>query len=94
VHTICSTATRFYFGLLFAALSITDKLNTNGQDDEWKEIIYSVHSPTNALFIKLEKALKFTLKFTLSLLLHVSVYDHHQGAYAGARLKLYYVNIQ
>jgi hypothetical protein len=53
------------------------------------ETVYSVHSPTKALFIKLEKALKFTLKFTLSSLLHVSVYDHHQGAYAGACLKLY-----
>jgi cytochrome c oxidase subunit IV len=42
--------------------------------------IYRVHSPTNALFIKFENALKFTLKFTLSLLLHVSVYDHHQGS--------------
>jgi hypothetical protein len=46
--------------------------------------IYRVHSPTNALFIKLEKALKLTLKFTLSLLLHVSVYGHLQGAYVGA----------
>jgi hypothetical protein len=26
-------------------------------------IYYRVHSPTNALFIKLENALKFTLKF-------------------------------
>ena len=48
-----------------------------------------VNSPTNALFIKFEKALKFTLKFTLSLLVHVSVYDHHQGAYAIEWLKLY-----
>jgi hypothetical protein len=56
--------------------------------------IHRVHSPTNALFTKLEKALKFTLKFTLSLLLHVSVYDHHQGAYVGAWLKLYYVKVQ
>jgi hypothetical protein len=40
-------------------------------------------------FIKFEKVLKFTLKFTLSSLLHVSVYDHHQGAYGGARLKLH-----
>jgi hypothetical protein len=37
--------------------------------------------------MKLEKALKFTLKFTLNLLLRVSVYDRHQGAYAGAWLK-------
>jgi hypothetical protein len=51
--------------------------------------ICGVHSPTNALNIQLEKALKFTLKFTRSLLLRVSVYDRHQGAYAGAWLKLY-----
>ena len=48
-----------------------------------------VHSPTDALFIKFEKSLKFTLKFTLSLLQHVSVYDHHQGAYVRAWLNLY-----
>jgi hypothetical protein len=42
--------------------------------------IYVVHSPTNALFIKLGKVLEFTLKHTLISLLHVSVYDHHQGA--------------
>jgi hypothetical protein len=57
--------------------------------------IYRVHSPTNALFfIILEKALKYTLKFTLTLLLHVSVYDHHQVAYVGAWLNLYFVKIQ
>jgi len=28
--------------------------------------IYNVHTPTNALFIKLEKVLKFTLKITLT----------------------------
>ena len=39
-----------------------------------------VHSPTNALFIKLGKVLKFTLKYTQISLLYVSVYDHHQGA--------------
>jgi len=47
-------------------------------------IPHKVHSPTNALFIKLEKVLKFTVKFTLIMLLHVSVYDHHQGAFIGA----------
>jgi len=40
------------------------------------------NSLTNALFIKFVEAFEFTLKFTLSLLLHVSVYDHHQGAYS------------
>jgi hypothetical protein len=39
-----------------------------------------VHSPTNAIFIKLGKVLKFTLKFTQISLLHVSVLDRHQGA--------------
>jgi len=29
-------------------------------------IIYKVYSPTNALFIKLDKVLKFTLKITLT----------------------------
>jgi len=41
---------------------------------------YAVHSPTNALFINLVKNLKFTLKYTIISLLHVSVFnDHHQG---------------
>jgi len=51
--------------------------------------IYKVHAPTDALFIKLDNVLKFILKITFDLLLHVSVYDHHQGAFARARLKLY-----
>jgi hypothetical protein len=42
--------------------------------------IYVVHTPTNAMFIKSGKDLKFTLKYTLISLLHISVYDHHQGA--------------
>jgi len=42
---------------------------------------YAVHSPTNALFINLVKSSKFTLKYTIISLLHVSVFnDHHQGA--------------
>jgi len=28
--------------------------------------VYKVHTPTNALFIKLDKVLKFTLKITFS----------------------------
>jgi len=40
-----------------------------------------VHSPTNALFINLVKSFKFTLKYTIISLLHVSVFnEHHQGA--------------
>jgi len=42
--------------------------------------IYVVHTPTNTLFIKLGKVLKFTLKYTFISLLHVSVYDRYQGA--------------
>jgi len=52
-----------------------------------------VHSPTNELLIKFEKVLKLTLKFTLRLLLHVSVYDHHQCPYTRAWLKLYYNSV-
>ena len=43
--------------------------------------IYVVHSPINTLFINLVKSFKFTLKYTIISLLHVSVFnDHHQGA--------------
>jgi len=43
--------------------------------------IYVVHTPTNAIFINLVKSYKFTLKYTIISLLHVSVFnDHHQGA--------------
>ena len=43
--------------------------------------IYVVHTPTNAVFINLVKSFKFTLKYTIMSLLHVSVFnDHHQGA--------------
>jgi len=40
-----------------------------------------IHTHANALFINLIKSFKFTLKYTIISLLHVSVYnDHHQGA--------------
>ena len=43
--------------------------------------IYIVHTPTNALFISLVKSSKFTLKYTIISLVHISVFnDHHQGA--------------
>ena len=43
--------------------------------------IYVVHSQTNALFINLVKSFKFTLKYAIISLLHVSVFnDLHQGA--------------
>ena len=43
--------------------------------------IYVVHSPTNVLFINLVKIIKFTLKYIIISLIHVSVFnDHHQGA--------------
>jgi len=42
---------------------------------------YVVHTPTDALFINLVKSFKFTLKYTIISLLHVSVFnDDHQGA--------------
>ena len=43
--------------------------------------MHVVHTPTNALFINLVKSFKFTLKYTIISLLHVSVFnDHHLGA--------------
>jgi len=43
--------------------------------------MYVVHTPTNALFINLFKSSKFTLKYVIISLLHVSVFnDSHQGA--------------
>ena len=39
--------------------------------------IYAVHTPTNALFINFVKSLKFTLKYTIISLLHVSVFNDH-----------------
>jgi len=42
---------------------------------------YVVHLPTNALFINLVKSFKFTLKYTIISLLHVSVSNaRYQGA--------------
>jgi len=41
---------------------------------------YPVHSQTNSLFINLVKSFKFTVKYTIISLLHVSVFnDHVQG---------------
>ena len=46
-----------------------------------RKTVYIVHSPTNALFINLVKSFKFTLKYTIISLLHVSVSNnHHKGA--------------
>ena len=45
---------------------------------------YKVHAPTNALYINLDKVLNFYFKNHFDLLLHVSVYDHHQGAFIRA----------
>ena len=43
--------------------------------------IYVVYTPTNALFINLVKSSKFTLKYTIISLLHVSGFnDRHQEA--------------
>ena len=38
-----------------------------------KKFTYAVHSPTNALSINMVKSFKFTLKYTIISLLHVSV---------------------
>jgi len=45
---------------------------------------HKVHSPTNALFINLDKVLKFYIKNHFGLFLHVSVCDHHRGAFIRA----------
>ena len=43
------------------------------------QILYVIHTPTNALFIRLVKSFKFTLKYTIISRLHVSGFnDHHQ----------------
>jgi len=42
---------------------------------------YIVYTPTNALFINVVKSFKFTLKYKIISLLHVSILnDHHQEA--------------
>jgi len=44
-------------------------------------LVFVVHTPTNSLSINSVKSFKFTLKYTIISLLHVSVFnDHHQGA--------------
>ena len=46
---------------------------------------YVVHTPTNALLINLVKSFKFTLKYIIISLLHVSVFNdmlpHHHAMY-------------
>jgi len=41
-------------------------------------MFYVVHTPTNVLFINLVKSFKFTLKYTIISLLHVSVFNDHK----------------
>jgi len=48
------------------------------------DIIKIFYLPTDAFYICLRKTLKFTLKLIFKFLLHVSVYDHHHGAYTWA----------
>jgi len=56
------------------------------------QLYYPVNSPTNALFINLFTRFKFTLKYTIMSLLHVSVFnDHHQGALSVPNLSYIYV---
>jgi hypothetical protein len=45
---------------------LTDGLKMPNTQKYKRDIYYKVHTPTNALFIKLDKVLKFTLKITLS----------------------------
>jgi len=56
----------------------------DGSPAHYKDVhfeTYAVHTLTNALFINLFRSFKFTLKYTIISLLHVSVFnDHHQGA--------------
>jgi len=44
--------------------------------------IYVLHTPTNALFINLVESFKFTLKYTIISLLHVSVLNDHSALHA------------
>ena len=41
--------------------------------------IYVLHTTTNALFINLVNSFKFTLKYTVISLLHVSVFNDHSA---------------
>jgi len=62
----------YIYGLKYPNYGVTKKLNKN----------YQILSFTNRCTLyQSYKPLKFTLKLKLNLLLHVSVYDHHQGAY-------------
>jgi len=46
--------------------------------------VCKVQTPTNVLFIKLDKVLKMYIKNHFDMLLHVSVYDRHQAAFTRA----------
>ena len=43
-------------------------------------LVYVQFTHKQIQFLILKNALKFTLKYTKISLLHVSVFDHHQGA--------------
>ena len=61
-------------------------------DYETHNVAYVVHSPTNALFVNLVKSFKFTLKYTVISLLHVSVFNgHHQGTLSVSNYSYIYV---
>ena len=48
--------------------------------------IYKVHTPSNAVLIKIDKFFKIYIKNHFDLLLHISVFkeDHHQEAFIRA----------
>ena len=52
--------------------------------------IRTVHSPTNA-FLLIKNRLKFILKYTQNMLLHVSVFVYHQGVWTEPGLSYIYV---
>ena len=79
---LTSAFRKFIFACSHNKKSEPTGLNDEDAMSSERQDLAKVHSPKNALFIKCEKDLKVTLKFTSSLLLHVSVYDHQQGAYA------------
>ena len=81
-HVLCE----LYTEVCMRGFVIKETRNRLSRVQDWPGIegslvIYIVYSQTNALFINLVRSLKFTLKYTIISLLHVSVFDdHHQGA--------------
>jgi len=66
---------------LISAKPMNVNVNTMGLCYYSRLITVNVaHTPANVLFINFGKSFKFTLKYTIISILHVSVFnDHHQG---------------